>query len=59
MASPHAADPEKNMDFFIFESVFWAQEGLENDPEVRGVILTELGPKRAHLDPIQVHFYSF
>ena len=32
---------------------------MENDPEVRGVILTEFGPKRAHLDPIQAHFYDF
>ena len=38
---------------------FGAQEGLENVPELRGVILTEFGPKRAHLDPVQVHFYRF
>ena len=38
---------------------FWAQEGLENDPELRGVILTEFGPKRVHLDPVQVRLYSF
>ena len=47
------------MFFFIFKFVFWVQEGLENDPELRGVILTEFGPKRAHLDPAQANFYSF
>ena len=41
----------------MFLYLFWAQEGRENDPEVRGVILTEFGPKRAHLDPTQAHFY--
>ena len=45
--------------FLIFEFVFWAQEGRENDPEVRAVILTKFGPKRSHLDPIQANFYGF
>ena len=46
------------MVFLIFLLGLGAQEGLENDPEVRGVILTEFGPKRSHLDPVQAHFYS-
>ena len=43
----------------IFELGFWAQEGLENDPEPRGDVLTEFEPKRSHLDPVQAHFYGF
>ena len=43
----------------MFLIVFWTEEDLENDPEVRGVILTKFGPKRSHLDPVQVNFYSF
>ena len=46
--------------FFDFlKCVFWVQEGLENDPEPRGDVLTKFGPKRSHLDPIRVHFYGF
>ena len=52
--------PRGPADFQFFLLVdFWAQEGLGNYPEPRGDALTEFGPKRAHLDPIQVHFYSF
>ena len=51
--------PEENLDCSIFELGFWVQEPVQNDPEVRGVILTKFGPKRSHLDPVQVHFYSF
>ena len=46
-------------DFLYFSLGFWAQEGLENDPEPRGDVLTKFGPKRSHLDPVQAHFYSF
>ena len=59
MAPPHAADPEENLDFLVFEVGFWVQEPVQNDPEVRGIILTKFGPKRSHLDPVQVDFYSF
>ena len=43
----------------IFELGFWAQEGLENDPEPRGDVLTEFEPTRSRLDPVQAHFYGF
>ena len=52
----------EDVDFRIFLIVklgFRAQEGLENDPELRCVILTEFGPKQARLDPAQVYFYRF
>ncbi len=55
----------KNRDFDNFQGFrfcllgFWAQEGLENDPEPRGDVLTKFGPKRSHLDPIRAHFYGF
>ena len=45
--------------FYIFKFVFWAREGLENDPEPRGDVLTKFEPKRSHLDPVQAKFYSF
>ena len=38
--------------FLIFLIGFWAREGLENDPEPRGDVLTKFGPKRSHLDPV-------
>ena len=44
---------------FSFLCVFWAQEGLENDPEPRGGVLTKFGPERSHLDPVQAIFYRF
>ena len=44
---------------FIVELGFWVPEPVQNDPEVRGVILTKFGPKGSHLDPIPVHFYGF
>ena len=49
-------------DFIVFRylnKVLGPQEGLENDPEVRGVILTKFGPKRSHLGPAQADFYCF
>ena len=59
-ASPPAAGPlELFLGFLIFKLGFWAQEGLENDPEVRAVILTKFQPKRSHLDPVQARFYIF
>ena len=39
--------------------VFWAQEGLENDPEPRGDVLTKFQPKRRYLDPVSTHFHGF
>ena len=54
-ASPPAAGP---LELFFFNRFFWAQEGLENYPEVQAVILAEFGPKRRHLDPIRVHLYD-
>ena len=60
MASPHAADPEeKRFSFLIFELDLWVQESVQNDPEVRGVILTKCGPKQSHLDPILANVYDF
>ena len=44
--------------FHVFEGVS-SQEGLENAPEARGVILTEFGSKWSHLVVIQAHFYDF
>ena len=35
------------------------QLGLLNDPEARGDVLTEFGPIRAHLDPVQANVYGF
>ena len=35
------------------------QEGLQNDPEPRGDVLTKFRPKQSHLAPIRVHFYGF
>ena len=50
----------RNFLFFLFLKLgFWAQEGSQNDPEVRGVILTKFQPKRSHLDPIQSQFHCF
>ena len=43
----------------MFDLCFWVQEPVQNDPEVRGVILTKFGPKRSQLDPVQVDFYGF
>ena len=59
MAPPHAADPEEKSGFFIFELGFLVKEPVQNDPEVRGIILAKFGPKRSHLDPVQVDLYSF
>ena len=59
MAPAHAANPEENFDFCYFELGFWVQEPVQNDPEVRGVILTKFGPKWRHLDPVQGDLYSF
>ena len=42
----------------MFSSAFLDYEDLENEPEVQGVILVEFGPKRSHLDPVQVHLYN-
>ena len=52
-------EPPENLDLFIFELRFWVQGPVQNDPQVRAVILTKFGPERSHLDPVRVDFYSF
>ena len=57
--APAAGPLELFLGFLMILWGFWVQEGLENDPEVRAVILTKFQPKRSHLDPVQARFYAF
>ena len=49
----------RDFDIFQIFFVFLVQEGFQNDPEVRGVILTKFQPKQSHLDPVDVDFDRF
>ena len=50
---PSRADYTLFLDMF-----FWARKGLKNDPEPLGDVLTKLGPKRGHVDPVRAKWLA-